>query len=177
MVLRAALPQLCSLPTAQNDLFKTADDEWVLLNIDVMGYYQVNYDEDNWRKIQTQLQTNLSVGVCHHHPVPVPGLAQGHTLRSHTLFPLLGHPCHQSGSDHPRCLRPGQVSVPFLIRPRLALPGRAGDFSKSVSIVRISCPHCVPGTVQGLPVLTLSPPSAPRRLLVVPHHVPEEASE
>ncbi|KAF5927285.1 aminopeptidase N [Diceros bicornis minor] len=44
----------------QNELFKTADDEWVLLNLNVTGYYQVNYDEDNWRKIQTQLQTDLT---------------------------------------------------------------------------------------------------------------------
>ncbi|XP_059227561.1 aminopeptidase N [Mustela nigripes] len=47
---------------AQNDLFKTrGSDEWVLLNLNVTGYYLVNYDVDNWRKIQTQLQTNLSV--------------------------------------------------------------------------------------------------------------------
>uniref|UniRef100_A0A9L0JQY8 Aminopeptidase n=1 Tax=Equus asinus TaxID=9793 RepID=A0A9L0JQY8_EQUAS len=39
---------------------KTTGDEWVLLNLNVTGYYQVNYDEDNWRKIQTQLQTDLS---------------------------------------------------------------------------------------------------------------------
>uniref|UniRef100_A0A9L0JT02 Aminopeptidase n=1 Tax=Equus asinus TaxID=9793 RepID=A0A9L0JT02_EQUAS len=43
-----------------NELFRTTGDEWVLLNLNVTGYYQVNYDEDNWRKIQTQLQTNPS---------------------------------------------------------------------------------------------------------------------
>ncbi|XP_045417664.1 aminopeptidase N [Lemur catta] len=48
--------------TAQSPLFQTVDDgEWILLNINVTGYYQVNYDEDNWNKIQTQLQTNPSV--------------------------------------------------------------------------------------------------------------------
>ncbi|XP_045680750.1 aminopeptidase N [Phyllostomus hastatus] len=41
--------------------FKTAPDDWVLLNINVMDYYLVNYDEDNWRKIQGQLQNDLSV--------------------------------------------------------------------------------------------------------------------
>ncbi|KAM5291545.1 aminopeptidase N [Glossophaga mutica] len=41
--------------------FRTAADDWVLLNINVTDYYQVNYDEDNWRKIQGQLQSNLSV--------------------------------------------------------------------------------------------------------------------
>ncbi|XP_004398356.1 PREDICTED: aminopeptidase N [Odobenus rosmarus divergens] len=46
---------------AQNDLFKTTANEWVLLNLNVTGYYLVNYDEENWRRIQTQLQTNLLV--------------------------------------------------------------------------------------------------------------------
>lgn len=46
---------------SQSDLFKTAADEWVLLNLNVTGYYVVNYDGDNWRKLQTQLQTDLSV--------------------------------------------------------------------------------------------------------------------
>lgn len=41
--------------------FKTQTEDWVLLNIDVTDYYQVNYDEDNWRKIRSQLQRNLSV--------------------------------------------------------------------------------------------------------------------
>ncbi|XP_055479167.1 LOW QUALITY PROTEIN: aminopeptidase N [Psammomys obesus] len=45
----------------QNDNFKTSADEWVLLNLNVTGYYQVNYDEGNWKKIQNQLQTDLSV--------------------------------------------------------------------------------------------------------------------
>lgn len=71
MAFSAAPPRLCSLPTAQNDLFKTASDDWVLLNVNVTGYFQVNYDEDNWRMIQHQLQTNLSVGTCR--PTPFPG--------------------------------------------------------------------------------------------------------
>ncbi|CAO2614102.1 Aminopeptidase N [Lemmus lemmus] len=47
---------------SQDDAFKTsAANEWVLLNLGVTGYYQVNYDEGNWRKIQNQLQSNLTV--------------------------------------------------------------------------------------------------------------------
>lgn len=42
-------------------MFKTSPNEWVLLNVNVTGYYQVNYDEENWKKIQNQLQTDLSV--------------------------------------------------------------------------------------------------------------------
>uniref|UniRef100_A0A5F4VRH6 Aminopeptidase n=1 Tax=Callithrix jacchus TaxID=9483 RepID=A0A5F4VRH6_CALJA len=41
-------------------LFRTSGDEWVLLNLNVTGYYRVNYDDDNWRKIQTRLQTDRS---------------------------------------------------------------------------------------------------------------------
>lgn len=45
----------------QSAEFQTSPNEWLLLNINVTGYYQVNYDENNWRKIQNQLQTDLSV--------------------------------------------------------------------------------------------------------------------
>lgn len=44
----------------QNNLFKTTDSDWVLLNLNVTGYYQVNYDEENWKRIQRQLETNPS---------------------------------------------------------------------------------------------------------------------
>nr|XP_012319279.1 aminopeptidase N [Aotus nancymaae] len=43
-----------------NVLFRTSGNEWVLLNLNVTGYYRVNYDDDNWRKLQTQLQTDRS---------------------------------------------------------------------------------------------------------------------
>lgn len=45
----------------QNQTFQTSSNEWILLNINVTGYYQVNYDESNWMKLQNQLQTDLSV--------------------------------------------------------------------------------------------------------------------
>ncbi|XP_055970076.1 aminopeptidase N [Sorex fumeus] len=47
--------------TAQTDLFKMNNDEWLLLNLDVTGYFQVNYDEANWKKLQNQLTSDLSV--------------------------------------------------------------------------------------------------------------------
>lgn len=57
--------QPCSLAysTDQSAEFQTSPNEWLLLNINVTGYYQVNYDENNWRKIQNQLQTDLSVSI------------------------------------------------------------------------------------------------------------------
>ncbi|XP_003788672.1 aminopeptidase N [Otolemur garnettii] len=45
----------------QNPLFKTTANEWVLLNLNVTGYFQVNYDDDNWKKIQAQLQADPAV--------------------------------------------------------------------------------------------------------------------
>ncbi|XP_069909348.1 aminopeptidase N isoform X1 [Oryctolagus cuniculus] len=46
----------------QNSLFRVeGDNNWILANLNVTGYYQVNYDEGNWKKLQTQLQTNPSV--------------------------------------------------------------------------------------------------------------------
>lgn len=71
--LLSSLAQLSSLPTGQNDLFKAAADDWVLLNINVTGYYQVNYDENNWKKIQNQLMSSPEVGACR----PMPSTAQG----------------------------------------------------------------------------------------------------
>uniref|UniRef100_A0A4W2GDV4 Aminopeptidase n=1 Tax=Bos indicus x Bos taurus TaxID=30522 RepID=A0A4W2GDV4_BOBOX len=52
------LPEPVGAPADdQNELFKAAADDWVLLNINVTGYYQVNYDENNWKKIQNQLMS------------------------------------------------------------------------------------------------------------------------
>ncbi|KAB1257137.1 Aminopeptidase N [Camelus dromedarius] len=44
----------------KDNLFKTGTNEWVLLNVNVTGYYQVNYDDNNWRMIQSQLQIDPS---------------------------------------------------------------------------------------------------------------------
>ncbi|XP_030045538.1 aminopeptidase Ey [Microcaecilia unicolor] len=50
-----------------NDNFKTSD--WVLANINVEGYYRVNYDSGNRKKLLQQLQTN-------HLVIPVMNRAQ-----------------------------------------------------------------------------------------------------
>lgn len=46
---------------AQNQLFQATANDWILLNVNVTGYYQVNYDDDNWKKIQAQLESDPSV--------------------------------------------------------------------------------------------------------------------
>ncbi|XP_066504679.1 alanyl (membrane) aminopeptidase b, tandem duplicate 1 isoform X2 [Hoplias malabaricus] len=41
----------------QNDMWKTTGDNWVLANLNVSGYYRVNYDTDNWERLLKTLQT------------------------------------------------------------------------------------------------------------------------
>ncbi|KAM5171352.1 aminopeptidase N-like isoform 1-T2 [Mantella aurantiaca] len=40
--------------------FSLSTNEWILVNLDVTGYYRVNYDENNWNKLINQLNTDLS---------------------------------------------------------------------------------------------------------------------
>lgn len=36
-------------------------DEWVLANINVTGYYRVNYDQANWERLLNALRTSRQV--------------------------------------------------------------------------------------------------------------------
>ncbi|XP_043845494.1 aminopeptidase N [Dromiciops gliroides] len=47
--------------SATFDNFRVTGNNWILLNINVTGYFLVNYDERNWKELQNQLQTNSSV--------------------------------------------------------------------------------------------------------------------
>ncbi|KAF4094944.1 hypothetical protein G5714_024022 [Onychostoma macrolepis] len=44
--------------TEQSDHMKISGDEWVLANINVTGYYRVNYDNENWQRLLNVLQTS-----------------------------------------------------------------------------------------------------------------------
>ncbi|KAK5620749.1 hypothetical protein CRENBAI_019140 [Crenichthys baileyi] len=48
-----------SAPT--NDMKVTDASDWVLANLDVVGYYRVNYDDSNWNKLLNALTTNHGV--------------------------------------------------------------------------------------------------------------------
>uniref|UniRef100_A0A671V0M6 Aminopeptidase n=1 Tax=Sparus aurata TaxID=8175 RepID=A0A671V0M6_SPAAU len=48
---------------------KASGEDWVLANLNVVGYYRVNYDVNNWRKLLTALSTN-------HEAIPVINRAQ-----------------------------------------------------------------------------------------------------
>ncbi|KAM8974074.1 aminopeptidase N-like isoform 3-T3 [Pelodytes ibericus] len=47
--------------TAALDNFKTTGNEWLLANINVTGYFRVNYDDANWDKLIIQLEADHSV--------------------------------------------------------------------------------------------------------------------
>ncbi|XP_018426986.1 PREDICTED: aminopeptidase N-like [Nanorana parkeri] len=44
----------------QNDVFRVSGNDWLLVNLDVTGYYRVNYDDRNWDRLLNQLDTNLT---------------------------------------------------------------------------------------------------------------------
>ncbi|XP_053571986.1 aminopeptidase N [Bombina bombina] len=47
--------------TDTNSMLKTSGNDWVLANINVTGYYRVNYDDGNWNKLLQELQNNHEV--------------------------------------------------------------------------------------------------------------------
>nr|XP_057931223.1 aminopeptidase Ey-like isoform X2 [Doryrhamphus excisus]XP_057931224.1 aminopeptidase Ey-like isoform X2 [Doryrhamphus excisus]XP_057931225.1 aminopeptidase Ey-like isoform X2 [Doryrhamphus excisus]XP_057931226.1 aminopeptidase Ey-like isoform X2 [Doryrhamphus excisus]XP_057931227.1 aminopeptidase Ey-like isoform X2 [Doryrhamphus excisus] len=55
--------------TATISEMQTSDSEWLLANINVVGYYRVNYDQGNWDRLLGALDTN-------HKAIPVINRAQ-----------------------------------------------------------------------------------------------------
>uniref|UniRef100_A0A8C5M350 Aminopeptidase n=1 Tax=Leptobrachium leishanense TaxID=445787 RepID=A0A8C5M350_9ANUR len=47
-------------PSATVDAFQTPASDWLLANINVTGYYRVNYDDTNWNKLIAQLESDHS---------------------------------------------------------------------------------------------------------------------
>uniref|UniRef100_A0A669BWU9 Aminopeptidase n=1 Tax=Oreochromis niloticus TaxID=8128 RepID=A0A669BWU9_ORENI len=41
-----------------SEAMKTSGDQWVLANVNMVGYYRVNYDDGNWAKLLNVLQSN-----------------------------------------------------------------------------------------------------------------------
>ncbi|XP_040198386.1 aminopeptidase N-like [Rana temporaria] len=46
--------------TDNDNIFNIPQSEWILVNIDVTGYYRVNYDDRNWDNLLNQLNTDQS---------------------------------------------------------------------------------------------------------------------
>ncbi|KAI1904521.1 hypothetical protein AGOR_G00006500 [Albula goreensis] len=47
--------------TETNNNMAAAQNEWILANLNVTGYYRVNYDEGNWNRLLSALQSNHEV--------------------------------------------------------------------------------------------------------------------
>ncbi|NWI49055.1 AMPN Aminopeptidase, partial [Calyptomena viridis] len=47
--------------TDTNNLFKVSSPNWLLLNLNVSGYFRVNYNQENWDQLLSQLSTNHEV--------------------------------------------------------------------------------------------------------------------
>ncbi|XP_072519094.1 alanyl (membrane) aminopeptidase b, tandem duplicate 1 [Salminus brasiliensis] len=43
---------------SQNDAMRTTETDWVVANLNVSGYYRVNYDQQNWDRLLNTLQTS-----------------------------------------------------------------------------------------------------------------------
>ncbi|XP_010570630.1 PREDICTED: aminopeptidase N [Haliaeetus leucocephalus] len=55
--------------TETNNQFKVNSSDWLLLNLNVSGYFRVNYNQENWDQLLTQLSTN-------HQAIPMINRAQ-----------------------------------------------------------------------------------------------------
>jgi len=51
--------------TASNEAMKT-DTDWVLANLNITGFYRVNYDSHNWERLFTQLNSDHTVSISLH---------------------------------------------------------------------------------------------------------------
>lgn len=58
-----------SAPTATNSNFSVGSSTWLLLNLNVSGYFRVNYNQENWDQLLQQLSNN-------HQAIPVINRAQ-----------------------------------------------------------------------------------------------------
>lgn len=66
-------------PPATNEQFRVGTSNWLLLNLNVSGYFRVNYNQENWDQLLGQLSRDPQVH----------GAGQGPTTDPHT-------PCTQT---------------------------------------------------------------------------------
>lgn len=56
--------------TATHEPMRT-NTEWVLANVNVTGYFRVNYDAQNWERLLTQLSLDHKVSVSTEHQTSI----------------------------------------------------------------------------------------------------------
>lgn len=79
---------------------------WLLANLDMKGFYRVNYDWEHWERLLAVLTSRPQVLTC----CSSPGLPLLLKLQSMSVF--AGHPADQPRADHGRRLQPGAVRPP-----------------------------------------------------------------
>ncbi len=52
--------------TAFHSDMKSTGNNWVLVNLNITGYYRVNYDTENWERLLNQLTGNHEVKTQRH---------------------------------------------------------------------------------------------------------------
>ena len=86
--------------------------KWILANINATGYYRVNYDPENWKRLMDQLESNPNVGtmrlVC---KLLNSGLTQLYVDLERTMFLFAGYTTHEQRTTYWRCISPDQVLV------------------------------------------------------------------
>lgn len=76
---------------------KTTGNDWVLVNLNITGYYRVNYDTENWERLLNQLTENHKVKTQRHvSEITDPVLINKF---DHIYCISKGLPSHQQSSD------------------------------------------------------------------------------
>lgn len=55
---------MCTQTATNKDIVLNAD-EWLVANIDMKGFYRVNYDSDNWERLLAKLSSKHVVTSLH----------------------------------------------------------------------------------------------------------------
>lgn len=77
-------------------------DEWLVANINMTGFYRVNYDSDNWDRLLATLNANHGVG----NPKSDYATSKSNVFSSSAIncFPSSGDSSDQPSSNYWRCL-------------------------------------------------------------------------
>lgn len=58
---RLEISDLCLTPKEKKNALISKNGGWILANVNCTGYYRVNYDQMNWERLLTQLETDRHV--------------------------------------------------------------------------------------------------------------------
>ena len=83
------------------DAFLSKRGEWILANINATGYFRVNYNPENWKRLLDQLESKPDVGtmrfVCE---LLNSGLTQLYVDLELTMFLFAGYTSHEQRTTY-----------------------------------------------------------------------------